>query len=441
MAMSPALRTACRRRRNRHRDLGHHDFRRISPDARHRVRAELADHHAGRQVRVSGERGPDRHRRDSRPAGSSARFLRTKGPVRLVAASARRASSIVSSGDDGWFSVWRWPTGQLVRTVKVPPEGSNPEFAADIRRQAVLDGDGAGAKALKLWDLQSGRLIRAFDDKDISRIGVTPDGRKAITASVGRKLQGLGPRDRQEARHHRQGIPASARGLHRVSGRPRLAQGSIDNEITIVDLETGKTSARSRRPAWCRPPSASRPMAARLAWASEGKRLTLWDLHTAQPVRRLEDAPDELRTIAFTPDGAQLLGVGGGIPFTVWDMAERADRALVWRKAVQRALHRRLAGRPALHFARRRSGALELAGRPQDHGFRVPGSRHVQRRRRSAAEPAAGGCRPIRMAAGNAGRCGSRTGSSSTPGSETWLFLKDGEAYLECSAHCARAHV
>ena len=245
-------------------------------------------------------------------------FAAHKGLVTFVAVTPDR-QLIVSGGDDGIINVWRWQGGTRVRTVKAH---ENPietlRLLPDGKRALSASTD--ETKALKLWDLQSGRLVRAFDDSNILRATITPDGRKAITASMGRKLNvwdiATGKKLRMigvDYEHPREDFvvfPDS-----RV-----LAQSSIYNVIQIIDLETGETVREIAPPGMV--PSAFKltPDGSQIAWASEGKRLTMFDTHTAQPVRRLEDAPDELRTIAFTPDGARLLGVGGGIPFTVWDV-------------------------------------------------------------------------------------------------------------------------
>ena len=89
-------------------------------------------------------------------------------------------------------------------------------------------------------DRQTGRLIRAFDDSDILKIAITPDGRKGVTASMNRKLNVWNLDYRQEARHGWAGRRHPREDFIIFPDGRRLAQGSVTNSITIIDLETGK---------------------------------------------------------------------------------------------------------------------------------------------------------------------------------------------------------
>ena len=243
--------------------------------------------------------------------------------VKSFAANKREITSLALSPDgkqiltldeSDLIRVWRADTGRVVRTIKAPVETSEVRFAGDGR---FIVTAGWGAKALKLWDLQTGRVVRSFDDSDINKLVVAPDGRRAITASVGRKLRvwdlasGVSKLVGREYQHPREDFVVFPDGR-------RLAQGSVENEIWIWDLETGENLRTITPPDMV--PTAFRvaPDEQQLYWASD-KALTVWDLRSVQPVRQFEAAPSDIAALAVTPDGTQLLGATRNAPFFVWD--------------------------------------------------------------------------------------------------------------------------
>ena len=60
-------------------------------------------------------------------------------------------------------------------------------------------------RTLRLWDLESGQTLRTLEGHTdwVNAVAVTPDGRRAVSASAGHDAAGLGPGERPNDPHAR----------------------------------------------------------------------------------------------------------------------------------------------------------------------------------------------------------------------------------------------
>ncbi len=118
---------------------------------------------------------------------------------------------VVAVEYDNDIRVWDIMSGELVRHIKVKGGGMqvNATFTPDGRRLLT------GGPLIQLWDIRSGRLLRAFEDVNFKpgTVGYTvvlsPDGRTVLTdrgycalwdLETGKRLHLLMPAD-ESARH------------------------------------------------------------------------------------------------------------------------------------------------------------------------------------------------------------------------------------------------
>ena len=106
----------------------------------------------------------------------------------------------VSASWDKTLKVWDLETGRMLRTL----EG----HSAHVYGVAVTpDGKRAVSASwdhtLKVWDLETGRALRTLEghSDSVSAVAVTPDGKRAVSAIGRPHAEGVGPGDRPCAAH------------------------------------------------------------------------------------------------------------------------------------------------------------------------------------------------------------------------------------------------
>ncbi|MCI4664374.1 MAG: TIR domain-containing protein [Neomegalonema sp.] len=147
----------------------------------------------------------------------------------------------ISGGDGGFLKVWNLETGQLIRTFGKAGRGIGSISVSADGRQLLDNGGNTG---LRLWDIASGRLIRSFKQKTgaFASIAITPDGAKAIVGSSKSHLKLLDLASGREvwsiAAHDGQvyGVAVSP------DGRRALSAG-MDGLAKLWDLADGRELA------------------------------------------------------------------------------------------------------------------------------------------------------------------------------------------------------
>ena len=234
---------------------------------------------------------------------------------------------VVSGSSDGIVRIWDLTSGRLVRAL----EGHagrviDVAIAPDGQRVVSTSWD----KTIKIWDLQLGCVQRSLrEDTNITNVVVvTPDGHQIISGSTdgsiniwdlytGSLLNSLGERSTGEATVAQmvaapEAIAVSFDGHYAVSS----SQGEV---IKIWDLYT-KRLLRSVENAGH--PIAITPNGQRFISASRGGNIKIWGLQNGQQLHSIDD-PDLLTwtSIAITPDGQQFISgcVEGTIK--IWDLS------------------------------------------------------------------------------------------------------------------------
>jgi WD40 repeat protein len=166
-------------------------------------------------------------------SGEAARTVEGHAGVVRAVVVMSKGERFVSAGDDGALKVWDLHTRALMDTlVREDVEGAG-ESPASLRALALApDGSvlaGGDDGVLSVWDVQTGTLVDSLPTHgpSVRGIGVSPDGRFAVTTAIDRLARIWDLQAREE-------IAAAA-----LEGATRSLALSPDGETILVGDAAG----------------------------------------------------------------------------------------------------------------------------------------------------------------------------------------------------------
>jgi WD40 repeat protein/uncharacterized caspase-like protein len=226
---------------------------------------------------------------------------------------------ILSASDEGMVRVWNTETGEALKAFQMSAQPREATFSPNGRQVLAEDG--------KLWDVESGKLLRTLDPKTKSQQyaeAFSPDG-----------------------------------------GRVALGIPYPDALIKTFDLATGRFLRTMRGYPDALDAVQFSPDGSAILSASADKAMALWDANTGQKIR-LFRAGETVRKIAFSPDGTTALSASEH-HIKLWNVATGnllhtiTDPQLIWAVSFSRDARRLIeASETTINIWDTQSGSLLL---------------------------------------------------------------------------------
>jgi WD40 repeat protein len=160
----------------------------------------------------------------------------------------------------------------------------------------------------------------------VTRVAVTPDGSRAVSASEDRTLK-VWDLVRGVELH---ALMGHTRSVHSVALTPdgnQAVSASEDETLKVWDLASGRVLRTLTGHTGGVNGVAVTPDGSRAISASEDKTLKVWDLANGQELRTLTGHTDGVYTVVVTPDGSRAVSASGFFDRTlkVWDLASGVE--------------------------------------------------------------------------------------------------------------------
>jgi hypothetical protein len=168
------------------------------------------------------------------------------------------------------------PGAGLVRTLEGHSAAVHGVAVTPDGKRAV---SASWDKTLKMWGLESGRALRTLEghSDNVYGVAVTPDGKRAVSASG-------------------------------------------DKTLKVWDLESGRALRTLEGHSAGVLGVAVTPDGKRAVSASWDNTLKVWDLETGRALRTLEGHSESVLGVAVTPDGKRAVSASGDKTLKVWDL-------------------------------------------------------------------------------------------------------------------------
>ena len=264
---------------------------------------------------------------------------------------------------DGTLCIYETTTGEAI----LPP------FKVDeIPRSVIFSRDGklvaTGGHGLRLWNVVTGEEVESFDI-DVYSLALSPDGTCIAAGCAGRYIDGDVRDDNYNIRvinleemsySHAHILPSGGEGIkllnvNSVAYSPdgtQIASSSDDSIVRVWDLSTGSERTFSANSSSIRcvafspdgtqiavdtglfnlstgsfTPHAFRDKVNSIAFSPDGRFLTLgfgaacqiWDASTHQTLQLIGHT-DDVRSLAFFPDGKHIMSASMDGTIRVWDV-------------------------------------------------------------------------------------------------------------------------
>ncbi|MGA8659345.1 MAG: protein kinase [Chthoniobacterales bacterium] len=223
-----------------------------------------------------------------------------------------------SASPDRTLRVWDLESGQLVRTLAGHADWINAVALTPDGHCAI---SASSDHTLRVWDLESGRLVRTLTGHtdSVNAVAVTPEGDRAVSASSDHMLRVWNLKNARSERILEGHTGWVTTVLVTLDGR-RAISGSADHTLRLWDLTSGQSVRILEGHTNSVTAVVLMPDGRRAISGSPDHTLRVWDLKTGQSLRTLAGHTDWVTAIVVTPDGRRAVSGSADHTLRMWDL-------------------------------------------------------------------------------------------------------------------------
>ncbi len=238
---------------------------------------------------------------------------------------------LASASDDQTVRIWDTATGQVLHTLPHPARLNYATFSPDGALLVSCSED----ETVRLWDVRTAAALHSFKGHtgDTWCAAFSPDGKRLASGSVDRTVKLWDVATGEELRTFK-GHTNTVRSVAFTPDGSRLVSHSQDATVKVWDANTGavlRTLGGHGGGGVTVSPDGK--------WfaATAGRKIRLWELATVKELRALEGHVQNVRGVAFSPDGTRLVSTSHDQTMRLWDLASgkelrtfKGHTAFVW---------------------------------------------------------------------------------------------------------------
>jgi WD40 repeat protein/nucleoside phosphorylase len=215
----------------------------------------------------------------------------------------------------------RHPVSMSRSEVRTLSGHERPVYACAVTPDGRRAISASEDKTLKLWDLETGLELTAFEGHEgyVYSCSMTPDGRHAVSGSADKTLK-VWDLESGLCLATLKGHAATVHGCAVTADGQRVVSASEDGTLRVWNAETDhalKTLEGHAGTVYCCAVSAD---GRRAFSGSEDTTLKVWDLETGRCLATLQGHESTVFGCAVTKDGRRLLSSSGDNTLKVWDL-------------------------------------------------------------------------------------------------------------------------
>jgi len=233
---------------------------------------------------------------------------------------------IRGGGDESWIRPLipslTPPGGPLLRTLK---GHAGPVSAVAVTPDGRKAVSASYDQTLKVWDLERGEEVRTLKGHSgwVIAVAVTPDGRKAVSSSDDQTLK-VWDLERGEEVRTLKGHSGWVIAVAVTPDGRKAVSASGDRTLKVWDLERGEEVRTLKGHSGWVYAVAVTPDGRKAVSSSGDQTLKVWDLERGEEVRTLKGHSGLVYAVAVTPDGRKAVSASGDRTLKVWDL-ERGE--------------------------------------------------------------------------------------------------------------------
>jgi WD40 repeat protein/uncharacterized caspase-like protein len=225
---------------------------------------------------------------------------------------------LASCASDRAIKLWDLKTGELIRAISDAHAGAIWSVAIDPSGDKLISG--SSDRTIKVWDLSTGQLIRTLGGHtDTVRIvAVSPDDKYIISGSSDRTIKvwdlSTGVLLRTLTGH-----TETVRALAISPNGYTIVSGGADNVVRIWNLNTGQLLSTFQGHTSRIIAIAMSPDGNTIASGGNDNTIRLWNLQTGDLLHTLTGHSNHINSLAFRSDGQVLISGAEDHSIKIWN--------------------------------------------------------------------------------------------------------------------------